>query len=38
MSKFQQHFPEWRLTRDVRKILEEIYVAKAAIEAQAITT
>jgi CDP-paratose 2-epimerase len=38
VSKFQSHFPEWRLTRDVRKILEEIYVAKAALEAPAITT
>jgi CDP-paratose 2-epimerase len=31
VSKFQRHFPEWRLTRDVRKILEEIYSAKSTL-------
>lgn len=29
VSKFQRHFPEWRYTRDVRGILEEIFEAKA---------
>jgi len=29
VSRFQSHFPQWRLTRDVRAILEEIYAAKA---------
>jgi CDP-paratose 2-epimerase len=30
VSRFQGHFPGWRLTRDVRQILEEIYEAKVA--------
>ncbi len=29
VSRFQSHFPQWRLTRDVRAILEEIHAAKA---------
>lgn len=29
VSRFQLHFPQWRLTRDVRAILEEIHGAKA---------
>jgi CDP-paratose 2-epimerase len=31
VQKFQDHFPGWRLTRDVRNILEEIYVAKSSL-------
>jgi CDP-paratose 2-epimerase len=31
VSRFQSHFPEWRLTRNVRNILEEIYAAKSAL-------
>jgi CDP-paratose 2-epimerase len=38
VSKLQNHFPEWRLTRNVRDILQEIYVAKAALDTPAITT
>ena len=25
VSKFQSHFPDWKLTKDVRTILSEIY-------------
>jgi CDP-paratose 2-epimerase len=31
VSKFQQHYPGWQYTRDVRQILEEIYDAKAPV-------
>jgi CDP-paratose 2-epimerase len=30
--KFQSHYPEWRITRDVPKILQEIYTARKVAE------
>ena len=28
VSKFQSHFPQWHLTRDVRSILEETSISR----------
>jgi len=35
LKKFQSHFPDWQLTYDVRRILEEVYAAN--IERAAVT-
>jgi CDP-paratose 2-epimerase len=37
VSKFQAHYPGWELTRDVRRILEEIYAAKSAAPVAGLT-